>query len=438
EPAAGLPEALSAAAPSFSLGTLRGSVAPLERLGRAEPEFASGLAAAPFDGLSREPAAPAFAGAAARVSGPALGLEPPEGGRESARASRESVAGRAPSLRGPPVFSLRYRLQRGAARLAAKLGLAASAPRLPASDYEALVRHYRGELPRLIILDYDDTFMDNRDGKGMQVSAEKVRLLERLHAVGIRVAFATNRPMHGKGFGINELLMDRLPAPLRRGFLLSAGGGSELYRFGPEGETPAAPARVHALSPTQVALLKRLFRREAARFGITRGQEGPGDEAWEFRENSNGYDYTVLFRPGDGRARAVFERFRAAARRAGLELNMAVKDFAADPSRSHLEPLIRVSSADKALAVRDILELLAAEGASPAQEDILLGGDDFARPGFDSAMARALPGATAFAVGLGADPSLKNVILLPREGPEQTFDLLGRLADAPAQHLETP
>src|SRR5581483_1277462 len=96
----------------------------------------------------------------------------------------------------PPVnadLSASYRFKKRAAALLASLGLGVGAPRLSAGDYDKLVERFRQNPPKLVITDYDDTFLDNSDGKGLVVSPERIALLERLAAANVRVAFATNR-----------------------------------------------------------------------------------------------------------------------------------------------------------------------------------------------------------------------------------------------------
>ncbi|MBI4345819.1 MAG: AAA family ATPase [Elusimicrobia bacterium] len=316
-----------------------------------------------------------------------------------------------------PRLSLSYRLRKRAAALLASLGLGVGAPRLTAQDYDALVDRFREAPPKVVILDYDDTFLDNSDGKGLVITPERIALLERLAAANIRVAFATNRPLEGKGYGMTDMMMDRLPEALRRNFIISTGGGAEVYQYGPNGEKPAAPVKSNPLTAEELAALERVMAEETAKLGLT-----------PLKQESKGYEFSAVFAAGEKRVRPLFAAVQKAVKRSGYDFSVTLKAFDDDPKKAHLEPYIRISKSSKTMAVNGILELLAAEGARPEPEDVVMIGDDFTVPGFDSAMARALPQGTALAVGKGADARLDNVYLLPEVGPEQTVDFLKRVS----------
>jgi len=168
----------------------------------------------------------------------------------------------------PPVgasLSAGYRVKRAAAALLAAAGLNVTAPRLSPADYGRLVGRFEQTPPKLVILDYDDTFMPNPDGKGIPATPERIALLERLSRAGIRVAFATNRPFGEGDRGISSLLMERLPESVRRNFVLATGGGAEIYRYGPNGEKPAAAARANPFSEEEYGVITRLMREAAGR-----------------------------------------------------------------------------------------------------------------------------------------------------------------------------
>lgn len=313
-------------------------------------------------------------------------------------------------------LGLGYRFRKRAAAALALTGLGVGAPRLTATDYDALVARFREAPPKLVILDYDDTFLDNSDGKGLVVTPERVELLERLAAAKVRVAFATNRPLDGGAYAMSTMLMEKLPEALRRNFIISTGGGAEVYQYGPNGEKPAAPAKSNPLTEQEFSVLKAVMKAEAARLGVT-----------PLLEDRKGYEYAAIFAPGEKKVHELFPAFEKAIRRAGYDFSVTLKAFDDDPKKKHLEPTVRVSKSSKTMAVKGILELLAAEGARLEPEDVVMMGDDFTVPGYDSAMARALPQGTALAVGKAANAALANVYLLPSEGPEQTVDFLERL-----------
>ncbi|MBI5201707.1 MAG: signal peptidase II [Elusimicrobia bacterium] len=309
-----------------------------------------------------------------------------------------------------------YRLKKRVAALLAGLGLGVSAPRMTATDYDALVARFREAPPKLVITDYDDTFLDNSDGKGLVVTPERIALLEELAAKNIRVAFATNRPLDGGTYAMSYMLMEKLPEHLRKNFIISTGGGAEVYQYGPNGEKPAAAARFNPMNEREFADLRRLMAEETAKLGLT-----------PIKQEEKGYEFSSVFAPGEMKVHQLFPAFEKAVRAAGYDFSVTLKAFDDDPKKKHLEPYIRVSKSSKTMAVKGILELLAAEGTKVEPEDVIMLGDDFTVPGFDSAMARALPQGTALAVGKGVNPKLENVYWLPQEGPEQTVDFLKRI-----------
>ncbi|MCX5789432.1 MAG: AAA family ATPase [Elusimicrobia bacterium] len=330
-----------------------------------------------------------------------------------------SGAFRAHGSQAPPVaasLSAGYRVRRAAAALLAAAGLHVTAPRLSPADYGRLAQNFQKTPPKLVILDYDDTFQPNPDGKGVPASPERIALLQRLSDAGIRVAFATNRPFDGGTYAMSSLLMERMPESLRKDFLVATGGGGEVYQYGPNGEKPAAPARSHPFTEEEYGMITRLMREAAGKVGDL-----------EYREDQKGYEYVALFKGGDAAVREVFEKFQKAIAASGYDFVVTLKTFD-DPKKKNLDPYIRVSKSNKTMAVEAILELLAAQGVTVKPKDVVMMGDDFTVPGFDSAMARALPGGTALAVGKAADARIPNVYLLPTVGPEQTADFLDQIS----------
>ncbi|MBI2362593.1 MAG: AAA family ATPase, partial [Elusimicrobia bacterium] len=170
-----------------------------------------------------------------------------------------------------PSFSAGYRLRRSAAAALAALaalpfvGKVVSQPRLSGRDYAALVERYRGRLPKVVITDYDDTFMDNSDGRGLVVSDARLKLLEDLKAAGVRVAFATNRPLTGGSYAMSAMLVDKMSPELRKYFILSTGGGAEVFKFSPQGELPQTPYfSGPTISEAERAVVGGLIAAEAA------------------------------------------------------------------------------------------------------------------------------------------------------------------------------
>ena len=116
---------------------------------------------------------------------------------------------------------------------------------------------------------------------------------------------------------------------------------------------------------------------------------------------------------------AVYAALEKGLKKAGLEFAATLKF----PPREELEPYIRLSKSTKSFAVKAILEIVEAEGVKIDAEDVLMLGDDFTVPGYDSAMPKALPGGTALAVGKASDARLANTHLLGG-GPDATEKFL--------------
>ncbi|MFA6092129.1 MAG: AAA family ATPase [Elusimicrobiota bacterium] len=308
----------------------------------------------------------------------------------------------------PTSISWAYRAKKGLAALLAGLGLAVSSPRLPQADQGALIKSFRAHPPALVILDYDKTFMDNPDGIGSPVSDERVELLRRLKAAGVRIAFASNRPLTGGGWGLSSLLMDRLPPDVRAGMILSTDGGAELYQYGAGGERPRGPVLSRPADKGPEALrIEALLKEHARALKMT-------DEDW--------YDDQKVLR--------LYEAFSPAFLAAGYPLDYRV--VLSYPAQGRGAPEIWVARADKGGGAREIF-WLAQKQKLISRKDILIFGDDFGPRGQDAAMARALPRATALAVGESADPRLSNVHLLADSGPESTTRFLqGLLPDRSA------
>ncbi|MFA6028713.1 MAG: AAA family ATPase [Elusimicrobiota bacterium] len=316
-------------------------------------------------------------------------------------------------------LSRAYLARKRAAALLAVLGVAGSAPRLSAADREALIARFQARPPRAVIMDYDDTFMDNSSGKGLVVTPERLALLQALKDAGIRPIFATNRPLNGGPHGMENMLMDRMDASLREGFILSVGGGAEVYQYGPDGEKPTAPAFSETpMTLEEKGLILSLMNSAASETGFASA---------DWREDGKDHEFTFVLkndRPAARKLAAAFEKRFAG--KFGLEFNVTYKE----PPKESLEPYIRIAKATKARAIAGILKTLEAEGSAPAPADVVIFGDDFTKPGYDAAMARALPGAVVYAVGKDADPRLDNVYLSPVVGPDSTAEFLEELLPA--------
>jgi hydroxymethylpyrimidine pyrophosphatase-like HAD family hydrolase len=327
---------------------------------------------------------------------------------------REGPAGRALG-RG---YRLRRALAAGLASLAAFVPFvkAPSAPRMADSDRQALVERYRRARPKLVLMDWDNTFMDNWTRRNQPATEERLALLAALQSAGIRAGFVTNRPLYGRGFGMRDLLTDRMRPEQRKGLLLAIGGGSQVYRFGPKGETPKAPTlTLSVIEPQDLRAMEAAYREEAARLGVEAGAD---------RDKKSYERSFIIRREHAGKAQAVFDAFSARLKAMGLDKKYDAK--LKIPVKPGSQPYIRVraAGADKTSGVNGVLRLLKEEGVSVEPEDVLFFGDEFDPGNDDNSMAQALPDATAIAVGRTADPRVKNVHLLPRVGPDETAAFL--------------
>ncbi|MBI5596465.1 MAG: hypothetical protein HY928_10295, partial [Elusimicrobia bacterium] len=337
-----------------------------------------------------------------------------------------------------PAFSAGYRLRRAAAALLASLaalpfvGKVVSQPKLSDKDYAALVERYRGRLPKVVITDYDDTFMDNSDGRGLVISDARLKLLEDLKAAGVRVAFATNRPLTGGSYAMSAMLVERMSPELRRDFILSTGGGAEVFKFSSKGELPETPYfSGPAISEAERAVVGGIIAAESAKLGVdmahARSDTKPYEHAFMYSMGLNAEkkaampeaEWKAAVAERNRRLTAVFAALEKGLKKEGLEFAATLKF----PPRDELEPYIRLSKSTKSFAVKAILEVVEAEGRRVDAEDVLMLGDDFTVPGYDSAMPKALPGGTAVAVGSAADARIGNVHLLGG-GPDATEKFL--------------
>jgi hypothetical protein len=320
-------------------------------------------------------------------------------------------------------LSWAYRLKRWAYAAAAALpflgGL--NAPSLSARERAALVERYRAAKPRLVVMDWDNTFTDNRT-LNQKISPRGVAVLRALKEAGVRVAFDTNRPLGGGDFGMMQVLIEQLPEDLRGGFLLATGGGAEVYRLGPKGEQPAAPERFMAAIPAaDREAMVRFLREEGARLGIAPANyHEQGDRSYEHALILDG-DPAWTPQVRLQKAADLHKAFLARMRAAGLSYKI---DFKIPRNIEH-EPYIRVRSpkAVKASGVDGILRILAEEGVSVSPEDVLIFGDEFAKGEDDVSMAEALPRATALSVGTVAHAGTRNLHLLGG-GPDATHQFL--------------
>ncbi|MDE2293218.1 MAG: signal peptidase II, partial [Elusimicrobia bacterium] len=223
------------------------------------------------------------------------------------------------SMPTKPAFSLGYRLRRAAAAALAPVaalglfgGRVLSQPRVVGKDYKALVERYRGRLPKVVISDYDDTFMDNSDGRGLVISEDKLELLEDLKAAGVRVAFATNRPLTGGTFGMDHLLLSRMSPALKSDFIISTGGGAEVYELGKDGSLPEkAVFSGPTISDSERADVMGIIGQAAAAQGVdmaqTRVTVQPYEQAWMY---GMGLDEAAKSRMSDAEWRAAVETRR--------------------------------------------------------------------------------------------------------------------------------
>jgi ATP-dependent Clp protease ATP-binding subunit ClpC len=321
-------------------------------------------------------------------------------------------------------FGWSWRTMRRARAVLASLGLAVGAAPLTASQTQALLARLKRAPPKLIITDYDDTIMGNEDGKGTAASDELVRTIDDLQNHGhVRVAVATNRPWDlvlkdGRPVGLRQLLGEKMTAAQRRGFIISSGGGAEVWQYSRRGAVPQAAAFIEqgytAVEKQEIAKI------------VSQALESAGLAGTDVRIQNLEHEVTVVVEKQKKKADALGKSIEKAMRKQGLIYPVQVKW----PSNAALEPYIKISRVDKASAVRGILQTLAEEGVYVEPSDVLVFGDDFTDPGFDKAMARELPGATVIAVGGAADPRLKNVYLWPEKGPKATRGILSELAGA--------
>jgi len=327
---------------------------------------------------------------------------------------REGPAGRTLG-RG---YRLRRAIAAGAASLAAFVPLlkAPSAPRMGDSDRQALVQRYRQAGPKLVLMDWDNTFMDNWTRRNQPVTEERLALLAALKQAGVRAGFVTNRPLQGRGFGMRDLLTDRMTPEQRAGFILAVGGGSEVYKFGPQGEIPKTPSlTMSVIEPEDLQAMEAAYREEAAKLGVGVGAD----------RDQKAYERSFIIRREQAdKAQALFDAFSARLKALGLNGKYDAK--LKIPVKPGSQPYIRVraAGANKTSGVHGVLRLLKEEGVSVEPEEVLFFGDEFDPGNDDNFMAKALPDATALAVGRTADPLVKNVHLLPKVGPDETASFL--------------
>ncbi|MFH2202627.1 MAG: ATP-dependent Clp protease ATP-binding subunit [Elusimicrobiota bacterium] len=347
------------------------------------------------------------------------------------------------ALRGPPaandgLLGPGYRLHKKALSAVMMLSVAfpflhipqPSAPRMSPENRHALVERYKAKKPKLLLMDWDNTFMANRNTLNDEAQQEHYELLRALREEGIRIGFVTNRPFQGKGFGLQDLLMRGMDKATAAKFLLAVGGGAEVYRYGENGETPVAPAmKMTFIADADRAAMKAAIRETGAGLGLVAG---------DFRDqNEKSYEYTYILENHRDQIKPLYDGLMQRMRTAGLadkykfQLKM--------PVNPEHQPYIRVRvlGAVKENGVKGILALLKEEGVEIAPEEVLFFGDEFNPGNDDVSMARSLPAATAIAVGQDADPRVRNAYLTPGIGPVSTlaflWDMLGRKPAAGAQ-----
>ncbi|TPW19610.1 MAG: hypothetical protein FD126_2514, partial [Elusimicrobia bacterium] len=337
-----------------------------------------------------------------------------------------------------PKFTAGYRLRRAVAAMLAPLaalplmGKAAYQPKMGPRDYAALVERYKGRLPKVVITDYDDTFMDNSDGRGLVISDARLKLLEDLKAAGVRVAFATNRPLTGGSYAMSHMLVERMSPALRADFILSTGGGAEVFKFAKDGSTPETPVfSGPTFTEAERKVVSDILSAEAAKQGVDLAQgrvdTKPYEHAWMYgmgldaakKAATPEAQWKALVAERNAKITAVFAALEKGLKAANLEFAATLKF----PPRDDLEPYIRLSKSTKAFAVKAILETVEAEGARVYPDDVVMLGDDFTVPGYDSAMPKSLPNGTAIAVGQAADARIPNVHFLGG-GPDATEKFL--------------
>jgi replication-associated recombination protein RarA/hydroxymethylpyrimidine pyrophosphatase-like HAD family hydrolase len=321
-------------------------------------------------------------------------------------------------------FGWSWRTMRRVRAVLASLGLAIGAAPLTASQTQAVLARLKRAPPKLIITDYDDTLMGNEDGKGSFAADDVVRTIDELQNHGhVRVAVATNRPWDlvlkdGRPVGLKQLLGEKMTPAQRRSFIVSSGGGADVWQYSRRGAVPQAASFVEQGYTT-------VEKQEIAKI-VSQALEAAGLAGTDVRIQNLEHEVTVVVEKQKKKADALGKAIEKAMRKQGLPYPVQVKW----PSNAALEPYIKISRVDKASAVRGILQTLAEEGVYVEPSDVLVFGDDFTDPGFDKAMARELPGATVIAVGGAADPRLKNVYLWPEKGPKATRAILSELAGA--------
>ncbi len=299
----------------------------------------------------------------------------------------------------------------------------ASAPPAPIFDEAALFEHLKRFPPQILMTDFDDTFEENRDGIGTELSDDGISLQTALEAAGIRVIFNTNRPWDmvgkkGEKIGVRQLIGDRLKPEQRKNLIIAVKGGT-VYRYGPNGEDPTAPLYEEpALTPEQKARVKELAAPILADMGLV-----PGADKDVRVGDDQKHEIVFVVEKQRPKADELWRRLSAALAADGLGYGVHIK-WPDNPANA---PYIKISSVDKAAATRGIMDVLAKEGRSVEPSRVLVTGDDFDDPGFDAPMAEPLPGAIVVSFGQKVKPG-QPVYLLPG-GPRRLRGLLRPLAD---------
>jgi ATP-dependent Clp protease ATP-binding subunit ClpC len=342
-------------------------------------------------------------------------------------------------------LTLGYQVRRmtaaGLATLAGFLPFKApNAPAMSAADRQILVRHYGEKLPKLVLMDWDNTFMDNKTALNLPVTAERVELLGALRRAGIKVGFVTNRPMPGEGYGMEDLLLKHMPAETRANFIFSTGGGAEVWMLGEDGKVPEKPSRgVHVIEEADRAKMIELMRAAANKFGISTEEIDNGDPHTVVTEDYSeqhklSYEYALVLNGQREKIHDFYAEFEAGYQAAGFDKKYSLKKkMPVDPKNA---PYIRIRAkgAAKASGVKAILEFLRDSGEEISQEDVIYWGDEFAPGEDDVSAASALPYGTAFGVGDHADATVPNLFQLPQAGPDSTvaflWDIIGERPSA--------
>lgn len=287
----------------------------------------------------------------------------------------------------------------------------------------ALVRYfermYKQEGSVTIVSDLDDTLSDNSNGKGTPISGELAQTIARLQAKGNRFILNTNRPFRlPNGNGAYELFAERLPQSARAGLMMATNSGAEVWVFGPNGETPEKPAWLAAgFSRQERSDVERIVGAALAGEGLS-----AADADFQLKD----HQAVIVLKGGREKLPALAGAIRAALASGGLAFNVIEKQ----PHNPANPPYIVVSSMDKATNTKGIRELLAAQGVTPKPSAVLLNGDDFDVPGFDTAMQRGWPGALSLSVGHKVSGKLSKTYLYSKAGHESSLEFLKRLADA--------